>query len=687
MVGKDGLPDPATKVGHRVTHSYDGQGRLAALKRGEQPYMRYQYDRAGNLTHTILPDLSQTARSFDTEGRLIAEAEYGPLGSRGSLRTYAYDHAGALQSSDSGVTPSAGDDRQQVRTREIGQQPGGADAGLAFQRGQTGSMAHAWVETVARPDGSAVTRWVDDFGRLSALRSPEKGVVTGEYDAAGNLTMVRDASGVTTRITRDMLGRALQVDYSAAPHGKPASIVFACNGQVLASETRFNDGKLDNQISWESAPWGRPSAKLLHVAARGKAAAVRLSLKTDVEIEGLRVHKTLPGGAEVSYQHDLADNITDIKVNGKPVVSAVKHGVNARGARPVEFIFGNGLRTRTTFDANGLLAAHESGVDKLIFKINAAQQIESIARHAVTAPAAIAQAGFTLPSLISSAHAAPAGASTPAPLLQAYHYDTLGRLTREQQAAARVADLEYDVLGNRKNVPANRTDADGNVVSHAGMTLAYNQAGQLVRVADAAGTTLAEYRYDAAGMRVAKHVAGQSSYFLYDDGQLVAEADGNGQVLTEYIYLGRRPVARLRYAAQQGALASAMPAVFGREPVLEYLHADHRSPVEAVLAKVQSQGRREGWSTAQVIGMTILVALAIAAMIAVAIFAGAIISAIAAAISAAVAAAAAGGVALMAALAAIFALAPATAAAAEKKAEEKKQGLLDSTISWFKSWF
>ncbi|HEY0062188.1 MAG TPA: DUF6531 domain-containing protein, partial [Telluria sp.] len=506
LVGKNGTPDGGSKLSNEIAYSYDAQGRTAALRHGQRPLMRYQYDQAGNLTHTILGDLSQSARSFDSEGRVLAHAEYGPGGSRGTLRTFSYGPDG-LAETDSTVTTVNPERLHQVRTRTFDAAPGAALPGTQMQRGKDGTLAERWVETVTRADGSTITRWVDDFGRLSALRSPEKGLVSGQYDAADQLIVLREASGTTTRIARDMLGRALQVDYHAPDGGIAGSIVFAYAGQVLAQETRIGNGKLDNQISWDADAWGRPSGKRLQVAGEAGAKAVQLTLTSDLERDTLRLRKTTPGGAVVVYQYDLAGNVSGIKVNGQAVVSDVQYGINARGLRAEQFTFGNGLLTRTTFDANGLLAGHDSGVERLRFRVDAQQQIIAIQRSPQPAPAGKAKLAFTLPSLIPSAHAAVRAPGAEPVWSQAFDYDQHGRLRGEHTSGQRQAGLVYDALGNRAGTSAEPRDADGHVLAHGGRTLIYNRAGQLERVTDAAGAVVATYRYDAAGMRVAKHVA------------------------------------------------------------------------------------------------------------------------------------------------------------------------------------
>jgi len=70
-------------------------------------------------------------------------------------------------------------------------------------------------------------------------------------------------------------------------------------------------------------------------------------------------------------------------------------------------------------------------------------------------------------------------------------------------------------------------------------------------------TSLATYRYDGLGQRVIKSTAAETRKFIYgSNGELLAEIDGNGKILHEYVYLNGMPVADL-YETVSGAAAGA----------------------------------------------------------------------------------------------------------------------------------
>jgi RHS repeat-associated protein len=105
-----------------------------------------------------------------------------------------------------------------------------------------------------------------------------------------------------------------------------------------------------------------------------------------------------------------------------------------------------------------------------------------------------------------------------------------------------------------------RYDNAGTPVAIGDRRYEYNAANRPVRVFEG-GRLKAEYAYNARGERVKKTVYGAQKrttlYFLYEDGQLLAEAGDQGRIIAQYVYLGYRPIIKFE----------------GRR--IYHIHADH----------------------------------------------------------------------------------------------------------------
>ena len=149
-----------------------------------------------------------------------------------------------------------------------------------------------------------------------------------------------------------------------------------------------------------------------------------------------------------------------------------------------------------------------------------------------------------------------------------YAYDDLYRLTAANNPSGLPNEAwTYDKLGNRKTDNRRAGDwqyngnnqllksftTNGDAVTHTyddnssltrkqspgseptdNQSYLYDAANRLVEVKDKDGNTVATYQYDPFGRRIAKTAAGNTTFFLYSDEGLIAEATPTGSIATEY---------------------------------------------------------------------------------------------------------------------------------------------------------
>lgn len=118
---------------------------------------------------------------------------------------------------------------------------------------------------------------------------------------------------------------------------------------------------------------------------------------------------------------------------------------------------------------------------------------------------------------------------------ETFAYDQVGNRNNTTVDAANKllqdsnASYQYDNNGNRYI----KTQSDGIITYYS-----YDYEGRLTRVETQkpSGTTVAVYKYDPLGRRIEKNVDGTITKYLYDNEDIIAEYDGNGNLITKYIH-------------------------------------------------------------------------------------------------------------------------------------------------------
>jgi RHS repeat-associated protein len=134
--------------------------------------------------------------------------------------------------------------------------------------------------------------------------------------------------------------------------------------------------------------------------------------------------------------------------------------------------------------------------------------------------------------LIDATHPQPANPA------ESFAYDPVGNRTGSHLASSQIHDAANRLLEDSNftytydengNLTAKTSRATGEVTTYT-----YDAENQLIRV-DRPGT-VAEYRYDALGRRIAKIVNGVSTRFVYDNEDMVAEVDSGSSVRALYTH-------------------------------------------------------------------------------------------------------------------------------------------------------
>lgn len=482
------------------------------------------------------------------------------------------------------------------------------------------------------PNGAVTRRSIDDFGRTTYIDSADSGSLSSHYDNADRIVGSTDANGNQSRYNYDSAGRLLaKRTVNSATH-LTAAVVYRYRGLHLVALANAAQG---TGYSYDAD--GNLAAKvdlLTPLTANGQpdAAALRLITHYGYDALGRRVAETLPSGETLTTSYGPNGAVAAIELldaDGRSRRSLVRDvRSNARSGLN-SFAHGNGLVTQYARDAatgqlTELTVSAPASSTKQAF-LPPARPFALIGQaHAAPLPSSAAttpqpfvrhaqRLTFDLAARIT-AITTQRGAA-PVTTTSRYGYDELGHLASERTAGA-LRQWRYDSAGNRimhttepiavsenANVKvspstqqqlryqpnSNRLlgvadidaqhqytyDPAGNPISTGALTSTYDVTGRLEQVTDAAGT-IARYRYNANGERIAKQTFGTDGrsstvYYQYRDQQLAMEFDQQGKVTAQYIYLAGVPIAKLESGSRLDG-GQGNPATVSR---IYALHSDH----------------------------------------------------------------------------------------------------------------
>jgi RHS repeat-associated protein len=373
----------------------------------------------------------------------------------------------------------------------------------------------------------------DRLGRLIGRTLPLGQTESRTYDAAGNLVATTDFNGRTLVMAYDAADRLLE---RTLPDGEVQRFEYTTTGQIAA----MTDGTGRTVVEYDQRD--RP---------------VRLRQPGGAEIAyaydpiGNRAAVTTPAGA-VLYAYDAASRLTQVEdTRGGRVGFDYDAVGNLTGAD-----YPGGLTTRITYDSlrRPLTITHRRGANVLASwsheygpRGNRTRTTDNNGRQSDYAYDALLQ-------VISEQHS---GAGLPTDSVT-YAYDATGnRLSRVDAAGA----IAYTYDANSRLTGAGAAvytyDGQGNLVTRSSGSLitnyAYDGLDRLVRVQSAGRD--ARFAYDALGIRVQQVNDGARTSYLVDpfgaEGLpvVLAETDGAGSALADYVYAGSRLISQLTTAS------------------------------------------------------------------------------------------------------------------------------------------
>ncbi len=375
------------------------------------------------------------------------------------------------------------------------------------------------------PVGNVTTNTYDQRGRKIASDNPDMGTWSYSYNVLDQLVSQTDAKGQTTAVSYDLLGRIVERiepdltsnwSYDTAPAGvgKPASA--------------STNGGYSRSYSYDAL--GRPTQTQFTVDGASHA------IGTAYDSAGRVASVSYPSGLTVAYAYNAygyQNQLTNAS-SGEVYWTA-----DARDAelRLTQQTAGNGVATTQTFDpVMGRLTDIQSGADATVQSFGYSYDLIGNLVSRTDANTALSET-FTYDSL-NRLTSATVGVDT----AKTYSYDSIGNLISKSDAGA----YTYPAAGQAfphavtsvSGSVINATftyDANGNMTSGNGLTLAYSAANKPAEITR--GTTSISFGQDPDHQRYKQIAPGSTTLYLAASGVLAEKVTGGGGVVQWNNYL------------------------------------------------------------------------------------------------------------------------------------------------------
>lgn len=597
--------------------------------------IQYRYDVFGNQIEQSKNNHATTAKGFDESGRLQWQAN-----ALGFLKQFTYDTEGKILTS--GVYSKS---YAQVKSYHYD-----ALNRLAKIRDNAGRIKN--IKPLSRAHQSSKRSGyqsiVDDFGREIVTVSPSNSVDFRQYNVFNQLIEQTNSSGGKLKFTYNLTGQRTGQIVSSASQ-KPETTRWQYQNQRLVSVSHPNQEEY-----YQYSAQGQP---IVHSVTLRLQDGNKVTHTTVYQYhpDGSLKSKSLPDGTWIEYQRNGQGQVTALEHQTNPwaifgwgqqtIVKDLQRDITGLS----HMVYGNGVKAEWQRSQQGILASvvYTTPNVKKPKKQKFADikyLIMPIADSLVSKAYAQAEASMKKPEQPFEPGALGL-ADNPNALFDArLLYDTRGNVLLQQQKGqgphqsqayaydrrfqlvasqsmpgrgktnkqAKAWRYHYDQEGNRvlaqegvlpnimaNTIKTNYHPATGLPVNQraakGGDDKAYvwNVLGQLTGVKQD-NQLIAQYRYNSAGLRVAKQVNNkqgqQNTYTLYNmQRQRVADLNAQGEIVRQYIWLGDQLVATLDAKAPKrlqvpadsftSELSQTIQAVWHRlinkQDRLAFVHVNH----------------------------------------------------------------------------------------------------------------
>ncbi|WP_434626329.1 RHS domain-containing protein [Pseudomonas sp. Z5-35] len=507
---------------HSTWYSYDTQGQLISIRYPDGSQHAFVRNRLGQLTEEILPDDSQRIFSYDALGRLLTRQD-----EHGAITHYQWDAVGRL-----------------LQTTL----PTGATRAWSYN-------AYGKV-TAERDELGRITRYeyADDLHLISRRLNPDGSELKYRYDSARLLlTEIENESGEKYQLDYTPNGLIRQ---ETGFDGQRTGYAYDLNGHLL-EKTEFGSDGNQRVTAYQRDSAGRllrktlPDGETVEYRYDGLGRLVSVddghwplayeydaqdrlvaehqgwaTLRYRYDSAGRLIHCRLPDRSTLDYRHLPGGALIAIDLNGTCLTEHRFKGgretQRQQGRLLSDYSYDEQGRLKAqtvwqtqqqqmfwrdySYDAGGNLAALSDTRNRRSYQYDKQDRLLRIDYAHNQAPERFAHdpAG----NLLMQDRPGPTTLKGNRLLMEGdrhYDYDAYGNLIRERRGTAQCLVTEYRYDSQHRLIGV--TSPDGNETS---------------------------YRYDAFGRRISKTVDDQTSEFIWQGDQVIAES--SDQHYQSYIY-------------------------------------------------------------------------------------------------------------------------------------------------------
>ncbi len=561
--------DPNTGL---TRYAYDAANNLTQVTDPRNNATVYTYDGLNNATRLVSPDTGTTTSAYDAVGNLLTKTD-----ARGAVASYTYDALNRITQvvySKSGSPNETHTFTYDVGTNALGRLSAITDTtgGTSYQHDSRGRVTQKQSTITAGAGSQTLTTAYayNSAGQLTQLMYPSGVALDYGYDGAGRVqSLTATLSGGSGTCPQDV---SSQIGISLGP--------ALVQSQKL---TLTNTGNTTIQGPVTLVVSISPGTVTLANGTGTTSSCNPPSGRTEIQVFGSGGTLAPNGSVPVVLQFNNPNQITTYTLTtqvlagvagggggSSTTVTLLSNAVYDPFGPPSQWQWGNGLNMFRDYDLDGRLGTWEfrNGVSYLRkdYSFDAASRITGISDPNVPT----ASRGYqydTLDRLIV------AQSGSPLATAQQFGYDAVGNRLN-QITNAGTTTLSYPTASNRLQTLTGALsriysyDAAGNPTALGSQTEVYNNANRLVTI-QSGGSTVASYQVNALGQRVSKTAGNATTLFAYDEqGHLLGEYDGGGNLVEETVWLGDLPVATVQ--SQNGQLSAF------------YVHADHLGAPRAI---------------------------------------------------------------------------------------------------------